>query len=73
MEEIYNKINNGEININYLSPIDLVNLEIYLESINLNLNNLLKNVKITNNKLLHKKHDIEQELSLYVLENDISQ
>lgn len=65
MEELYKKIKNGEININYLSPNDLINLEIYLESISLNLNNLLKDLKITNNELFERKNNIKQEVVLY--------
>lgn len=65
MEELYKKIKNGEININYLSPNDLINLEIYLESISLNLNNLLEDLKITNNELFERKNNIKQEVVLY--------
>jgi len=73
MEEIYKKINNGEINVNYLSPIDLVNLEMYLENINLSLNDLLKGAKETNIELSQKKINLEQEISIYATESNINQ
>lgn len=73
MEEIYKKINNGEINVNYLSPIDLVNLEMYLENINLSLNDLLKGAKETNIELSQKKFNLAQEISMYATESNINQ
>lgn len=62
MEEIYKKILNGEININYLSPIDLINLEIYLESIHINLNELIKNEKNKNEQLENIKQEIQSSI-----------
>ena len=48
MEEIYNKIIKGEINIKYLSPVDLVNLKIYLEQMDISLKDMLKLAKDNN-------------------------
>jgi len=63
MEEMYKKINNGDVDIKYLSPNDLVNLEIYLEKINLNLSDLLIEVRNKNNELSLKKNNLEKEIS----------
>lgn len=62
MEEIYKKILNGEININYLSPIDLINLKIYLESIHINLNELIVNEKNKNEQLENIKQEIQSSI-----------
>lgn len=62
MEEIYKKILNGEININYLSPIDLINLKIYLESIHINLNKLIVNEKNKNEQLENIKQEIQSSI-----------
>lgn len=62
MEEIYKKILNGEININYLSPIDLINLKIYLESIHINLNELIVNEKSKNEQLENIKQEIQSSI-----------
>lgn len=51
MEEKYKKILNGEVNIKYLSPIDLINLQLYLESIGTNLKEIIKAEKDKNNQL----------------------
>lgn len=51
MEELYNNILNGEININHLSPIDLVKLQIYLEKNCINLNETLYQIIQENTKL----------------------
>lgn len=68
MEEIYNKIIKGEINIKYLSPIDLVNLEIYLEQIHMNLKDILKLTKSNNINLESRKLQLQKEL---LFEEDI--
>ncbi len=68
MEEIYNKIIKGEINIKYLSPVDLVNLEIYLEQIDISLKDMLKFAKDNNINLENKKSQLQSEL---LLEEDI--
>lgn len=68
MEEIYNKIVNGEIDIKYLSPVDLINLEIYLEQINISLKDMLKLAKDDNTNLENKKSQLQGEL---LLEEDI--
>lgn len=68
MEEIYNKIVNGEINIKYLSPVDLVNLGIYLKQINISLKDMLKLAKDNNTNLENKKYELQSEL---LLEEDI--
>lgn len=64
MEEIYKKILNEEINLKYLSPVDLVNLEIYLEKIHFNLNDLLKMIKEKNATLENKKMELQSEILL---------
>jgi len=68
MEEIYNKIIKGEINIKYLSPVDLVNLEIYLEQMDISLKDMLKLAKDNNINLENKKSQLQSEL---LLEEDI--
>lgn len=68
MEEIYNKIIKGEINIKYLSPVDLVNLKIYLEQIDISLKDMLKLAKDNNINLEIKKSQLQSEL---LLEEDI--
>lgn len=68
MEEIYKKIINGEINIKYLSPIDLINLEIYLEQINVNLKDFLNKAKEKNIELENKKTQLQNEI---MFEEDI--
>lgn len=62
MEEIYKKILNEEINLKYLSPVDLVNLEIYLEKIHFNLNDLLKMINENNAILENKKVELQREI-----------
>ncbi|MBE6161527.1 MAG: hypothetical protein E7158_04870 [Firmicutes bacterium] len=64
MEEIYKKIISGEINIKYLSPTDLIKLEIYLKQMNISLNTLLKIIKEKNNKLDNRKQELEYEIFL---------
>lgn len=61
MEELYKKINNGEIDIKYLAPTDLVKLELYLEKTSLNLNNLLIEIKKKNNELSRKNNNLIHE------------
>lgn len=68
MEETYKKIINGEINIKYLSPIDLINLEIYLEQINVNLKDFLNKAKEKNIELENKKTQLQNEI---MFEEDI--
>ncbi len=68
MEEIYNKIIKGEINIKYLSPVDLVNLKIYLEQMDISLKDMLKLAKDNNINLEIKKSQLQSEL---LLEEDI--
>ena len=68
MEEIYNKIIKGEINIKYLSPVDLVNLEIYLEQMDISLKDMLKLAKDNNINLENKKSQLQSEL---LIEEDI--
>lgn len=68
MEEIYNKIIKGEINIKYLSPVDLVNLKIYLEQMDISLKDMLKLAKDNNINLEIKKLQLQSEL---LLEEDI--
>lgn len=68
MEEIYNKIIKGEINIKYLSPVDLVNLKIYLEQMDISLKDMLKLAKDNNINLENKKSQLQSEL---LLEEDI--
>lgn len=62
MEEIYNKIINGEVNAKYLSPVDLVKLEIYLERMDIKLKDVLKSVKNSNNNLENRKAQLQEEL-----------
>jgi len=64
VEEIYKKIISGEINIKYLSPTDLIKLEIYLKQMNISLNTLLKIIKEKNNKLDNRKQELEYEIFL---------
>ena len=45
MEELYQKILKNEIDIKYLSPSDLVNLMDYLHEKNVELEELLKEIK----------------------------
>ena len=61
VEELYKKINNGEIDIKYLAPTDLVKLELYLEKTSLNLNNLLIEIKKKNNELSRKNNNLIHE------------
>ena len=68
MEEIYNKIINGEVNAKYLSPVDLVKLEIYLEQMDIKLKDVLKSVKDNNANLENRKAQLQKEL---LLEEDI--
>lgn len=68
MEEIYNKIINGEVNAKYLSPVDLVKLEIYLEQMGIKLKDVLKSVKNNNANLENRKAQLQEEL---LLEEDI--
>lgn len=68
MEEIYNKIINGEVNVKYLSPVDLVKLEIYLEQMDIKLKDVLKSVKDNNANLENRKAQLQEEL---LLEEDI--
>lgn len=68
MEEIYNKIINGEVNAKYLSPVDLVKLEIYLEQMDIKLKDVLKSVKDNNANLENRKAQLQEEL---LLEEDI--
>ena len=68
MEETYKKIINGEINVKYLSPIDLINLEIYLEQINVNLKDFLNKAKEKNIELENKKTQLQNEI---MFEEDI--
>lgn len=68
MEEIYNKIIKGEINIKYLSPVDLVDLEIYLEKMDISLKDMLKLAKDNNINLENKKSHLQSEL---LFEEDI--
>ena len=63
MEELYKKINNGEIDIKYLAPSDLVKLELYLEKTSLNLNNLLIEIKKKNNELSRKNNNLIQDIN----------
>ena len=67
MEEIYNKIIKGEINIKYLSPVDLVNLEIYLEQMDISLKDMLKLAKDNNINLENKKSQLQSELLKKIL------
>lgn len=64
MEENYKKIINGEIDIKYLSPIDLINLQIYLEQMDISLNNLIKAVKENNIILYNKKLELQSQILL---------
>lgn len=64
MEEAYKKILNGEINIKYLSPIDLVNLAVYLEQVNVSLKDLLKASKENNINLENKRSQLQSEILL---------
>ncbi len=64
MEEIYNGIVNGEINIKYLSPIDLLNLELYLKKKNISLNSLLDKQKDNNNKLNIIKEELKSKVDI---------
>jgi len=64
MEEIYKKIINGKLDIEYLSPIDLINLQIYLEQMNISLNNLIKIAKENNIILDNKKLDLQSQILL---------
>lgn len=68
MEEIYNKIINGDVNAKYLSPVDLVKLEIYLGQMDIKLKDVLKSVKNSNNNLENRKAQLQEEL---LLEEDI--
>lgn len=68
MEEIYNKIINGEVNAKYLSPVDLVKLEIYLEQMDIKLKDVLKSEKNNNTNLENRKVQLQEEL---LLEEDI--
>lgn len=71
MEDLYNKIINGEVDIKYLSPIDLTNLLDFLEEKQIELNNQLNDVKIFNSYLTNKKEEIKQEISKIIIENEI--
>lgn len=70
MEEIYKKILNGKININYLSPIDLIKLKIYLEQKNVNYNDLLIKLKDINSKLEDQKNELQSDLTKYIMEEE---
>lgn len=64
MEEKYEKIINGDLDIKYLSPIDLINLQIYLEQMNISLDNLIK-IAIENNIILdNKKKELQNQILL---------
>lgn len=71
MEEIYKKIINGELNINYLSPMDLMNLEMFLEQIHISLSDLLKYGQIKNAKLEQKKSQLQTEILKCILEDEV--
>ena len=63
MEEKYDKILSGEINIKYLSPNDLLELEQYLDKKRISLKNLLDNVKTSNDNLLNEMNKLEEILN----------
>jgi len=63
MEEKYNKILSGEINIKYLSPNDLIELEQYLDKKRIALKILLDNLKTSNDNLLNEKNKLEEILN----------
>lgn len=69
MEETYIKILKGEINIKYLSPIDLVNLEKYLESSSIKLNDILNILKKTNSDISRIKTKLDEQMLLCELKD----
>ena len=71
IKEIYDKVVNGEIDIKYLSPIDLVNLTIYLEDLNKALLDNLDKLKVRNNELKIQKSTLELELPKYIFDSEI--
>ncbi len=71
IKEIYDKVVNGEIDIKYLSPIDLVNLTIYLEDLNIALLDNLDKLKVRNNELKIQKSTLELELPKYIFDSEI--
>lgn len=64
MEEKYKKIINGQLDIKYLSPVDLINLQIYLEQMNISLDNLIKIAKENNIILDNKKVELQSQILL---------
>lgn len=64
MEEKYKKNINGQLDIKYLSPVDLINLQIYLEQMNISLDNLIKIAKENNIILDNKKVELQSQILL---------
>ena len=70
MEDIYKKIKSGEIDIKYLSPIDLIDLEIYLYKKGKMLSDLLNKVKKNNYLSTEKITKLKNEIVLNEIESD---
>jgi len=69
--ENYTKILNGEIDIKYLSPPDLIDLIRYLEKENITLEEVMKKSKSNNERLKKEKEDLQIEIYGTKLEEDI--
>ncbi len=71
MEKIYKKIVNGEIDIKYLSPLDLLNLTNYLETISNDLQGDLEKLRKVTSRLENNKVGVNSGFKNYVFDDEI--
>ena len=71
MEKTYKKIVNGEIDIKYLSPLDLLNLTNYLETISNDLQGDLEKLRKVTSRLENNKVGVNSGFKNYVFDDEI--
>lgn len=71
MERIYKKIVNGEIDIKYLSPLDLLNLTNYLETISNDLQGDLEKLRKVTSRLENNKTGVNSGFNHNTFDDEI--